>query len=289
MVVRVWGNDWAYMGCFPNSNTGLTPSEAQGLGFVLVNPPATSGNDIRITGYGTDGSPASANQTQQTHAGPFVNNAGTQVGYVTDTTGGNSGSPVIWEQAGTAIGIHTHGGCSSTGGNNWGTSTLNSGLQGALANPLGVCSCDGGGGPQVLFSDGFESGGFSAGNWSTQNSNARVRSNAKRTGAYGAQLKRTTWIERSLSTAGFENVTLNYSRRTRGYESNEFLFIEYWDGSSWNLVEQTRSTSWGDMSMALPASADNNGSFRVRFRTNANKPNEKADVDDVEVIGDSLP
>ena len=35
--------------------------------------------------------------------------------------GGNSGSPVIHEETGHAIGVHTHGGCSSTGGNNKGT------------------------------------------------------------------------------------------------------------------------------------------------------------------------
>lgn len=37
------------------------------------------------------------------------------------TQGGNSGSPVIHEETGHAIGIHTHGGCSATGGSNTGT------------------------------------------------------------------------------------------------------------------------------------------------------------------------
>jgi V8-like Glu-specific endopeptidase len=134
------GNDYAYFGCFANSNTGLTPAQAQGAVYQLAQPPAsTTGNNIRITGYGTDG--GTSNQVQQTHVGPFVNNSGTQVGYVTDTTGGNSGSPVIWEETGFAIGIHTHGGCNTDGsGNNWGTGTNNSGLQALLANPLGVCS-----------------------------------------------------------------------------------------------------------------------------------------------------
>lgn len=60
--------------------------------------------------------------------------------YVTDTTGGNSGSPVIWENTGQAVGIHTHGGCGSSGGQNSGTSSTHPGLQAALADPQGICA-----------------------------------------------------------------------------------------------------------------------------------------------------
>jgi len=143
------GDDWGYFGAFPNSNTGLTAGQAQGSTFVLVPPPSVTGNDIRITGYGTDSSPSTSNQVQQTHMGPMVTNSGTLVQYATDTTGGNSGSPVIWEQTGEAVGIHTHGGCGSTGGQNSGTSSSHPGLQGALASPLGVC----GSGASVIYDD----------------------------------------------------------------------------------------------------------------------------------------
>ena len=140
------GNDWAVFGCFDNPSTGLQASAAQGPGYTLGSIPGTAGQTIRITGYGTDS--GSANQTQQTHVGPFVDNSGTQLGYVTDTTGGNSGSPVIHEQTGNAIGIHTHGGCGAGGGNNWGTQVTRADLQSAIANPQGICAtnCGGGGG-----------------------------------------------------------------------------------------------------------------------------------------------
>ena len=131
------GNDWAYFGTFPNSNTGLTAAEAQGT-FTLGVAPAPAGNNIRITGYGTDNTPLSRNQTLQTHVGPMAVNSGTQLGYTTDTEGGNSGSPVIWEETGLAVGIHTHGGCGSSGWNN-GTNLQHPALQAALANPQGVC------------------------------------------------------------------------------------------------------------------------------------------------------
>ncbi len=137
------GNDWCYYGCFPNSNTGLTPFQAQGDSFELANPDAVQAGDmIRITGHGTTSFPVdpSWNGAQKTQLGPYSLFTNMQLGYRTDTTGGNSGSPIVFEGTGNAIGIHTHGGCGSSGnGFNQGTGLLNPGLTTALANPLGVC------------------------------------------------------------------------------------------------------------------------------------------------------
>ena len=151
----------------------------------------------------------------------------------------------------------------------------------ASATPSG----GGGGGPQVLFGDGFESGNLSSGGWSSQNSNASASTQSDRTGVYGARLRRSTWIERAVSTSGYSSVALSYSRRTSGMDSNENLFVEYWNGSSWVAVETTRATSWADQSFALGAGAANNGAFKIRFRTNCNRNNERADIDDVELVG----
>lgn len=134
------GNDYAYFGTFPNTQTGLTAAQAQGAWFTLQAPPPVAGNTIRITGHGTDSTPNSTyNQIQQTHAGPFWSHVGNTLQYQADTTGGNSGSPVIWDEQDVAIGIHTHAGCSSSSGNQ-GTSSLHPGLQGVLAAPKGVCN-----------------------------------------------------------------------------------------------------------------------------------------------------
>ncbi len=137
---RVWtnggvGNDWGVFRVFNNSQTGLQPIDAQGASFELAQDLGPS--TIRITGYGTDS--GSANQTQQTHAGPNAGSSGTRMRYQTDTTGGNSGSPVIDEATGRAVGVHTHGGCyTSGGGSNSGTSTFNSAFWSALdATPSG--------------------------------------------------------------------------------------------------------------------------------------------------------
>jgi hypothetical protein len=137
------GDDWAYFGVFANGVTGLTAGEAQGAFYTLDDTPPVWNPfiSIRITGYGT--AAGVLNQAQKTHVGPMDSGSGgTILRYATDTTGGNSGSPVVEEPGGLAIGIHTNGGCGSTGGSNSGTALNNAGLQAALANPLGVCFPD---------------------------------------------------------------------------------------------------------------------------------------------------
>ncbi len=136
------GNDWGYFGCFVNTTTGLTPFEAQGAFFELAStPPAAVGQGVRVTGYGFIDPPVSPtwHQVQKTHVGPFISLAGSTLQYTVDTTTGNSGSPVIDEASGQAIGIHTHGGCSAIGDANHGTAIDHAALLTALANPQGVC------------------------------------------------------------------------------------------------------------------------------------------------------
>jgi PKD repeat protein len=119
------GNDFGVCHILTN-NLGQTPATLYGyfnLGFFVPNVNDT----IRITGFGVDD--GVQNQTNQTSTGPYVTTNGTSIRYATDTMGGNSGSPVIDEASGMAVGIHTHGGCSSTvGSSNSGTSLTNTGF-----------------------------------------------------------------------------------------------------------------------------------------------------------------
>jgi hypothetical protein len=139
------GNDWGAFGCFPNSNTSLTPFQAQGACYRLVAPPPfASGIDLRVTGFGTDSTPDwTYNQRQQTHSGPYFSYVGTTVRYQVDTTGGNSGSPLIWETGASdqVVGVHTHGGCNAAApiNANHGTSSTHAGWTLARSAPLGVC------------------------------------------------------------------------------------------------------------------------------------------------------
>lgn len=133
------GNDWGIFQVFPNPITGLLPAQAQAASFTLkqsLTPPT-----IRVTGFGVDFNDPTRTQTQQTHTGPNTGSSGTTMKYQVDTEGGNSGSPVIDNATGEAVGVHTHGGCSTGGGgNNSGTSTFNTAFWNA------VSQCGGGGG-----------------------------------------------------------------------------------------------------------------------------------------------
>jgi V8-like Glu-specific endopeptidase len=139
------GSDWSVACTTRNSNTGLWPGQAQaaraaafGVPYAWYDlgtvPTSTAGNVIRITGYGTVSSPISPtwNQVQKTHADSLTQINATSLRYIPDTTGGNSGSPVIHENTGRAIGIHTHAGC-TTGGNQ-GTRIDRADLQAAIAS-----------------------------------------------------------------------------------------------------------------------------------------------------------
>ncbi len=161
-VWGVVGNDWWSFAVFPNTETGLWPYQAQGEWFTLAQPPASpDGQTIRITGHGIDSTPQQYNSIQQTHTGDLVE-AGQILRYTPDTTGGNSGSPVIWEDQGVAIGIHTNGGCTSSGGSNSGTGLANPGLQQALANPVGLASLGSFGGAFTDLGGGLGQGSIDA-------------------------------------------------------------------------------------------------------------------------------
>jgi V8-like Glu-specific endopeptidase len=138
------GLDWRYFGVFANPNTGLTPSQAQNAGgFKLATGVvAWDGEDIRITGYGTTstGVPREWNQYQKTHTGPWDGFTGTTLRYRPDTTGGNSGSPIILDGTSVSMGIHTNGGCTSTGGANQGAAAWTPLLVQALAAPRGIAA-----------------------------------------------------------------------------------------------------------------------------------------------------
>ena len=86
------GNDWGVGRLLPNSITGKLPGVAQsekcgssGCGWFTLGsvPTQTTGNNIRITGYGTA---AVDSRSQKTHVGALTTIASTYVRYVPDTT-----------------------------------------------------------------------------------------------------------------------------------------------------------------------------------------------------------
>jgi len=152
------GRDWCYFGAVGNSNHGLLPIQRQQASFATAFAPVPSGQTIRISGMGGSVSPSDPtnNFAPTTDTGPYSLLSGTTVFYYADTTGGNSGSPVIDISTNLSIGIHTHAGCAFLG--NGGTAMQLIDLQNAIAAPRGVLSTgrgtpgSGGAGPgQTLY------------------------------------------------------------------------------------------------------------------------------------------
>ena len=152
------GSDYWVFKCFANSTTGRTTFQEQGSAFALASSMPAAGATLRITGCGVDGtstnggaaanscgcsgSGGSRNQTIQTDTGGLVATTGTYMQHQVDTCGGNSGSPVIHDVTGVAIGIHTHGGCANPTGSsgNYGTQVTHPGIQAALQSMCGNCA-----------------------------------------------------------------------------------------------------------------------------------------------------
>ena len=132
------------------------------------------------------------------------------------------------------------------------------------------------------WSDGFESGSFAAGGWTTSG-NASVSSKADYLSTYGAEIKGTAWIEKAVSTVGFSNINVTYVRKTKGLDTGEYLYVEWFDGNYWHDLEETKDTSWSSQDLTCGAGANNNAAFKVRFGTNASNSAEYAYVDDVEI------
>jgi lysophospholipase L1-like esterase len=135
-----------------------------------------------------------------------------------------------------------------------------------------------------LFGDGFESGNFTTGGW-IPSGNAVVQRQAAYTGSFGAKLQGTGSLEVATSTLGSSGLFLEYDRVTINFEPADDSFtVEWFDGTSWHLIEETADTDWVHVSFALPEAADNNPDFRIRFTCNGNHPAEKVYLDNVKLL-----
>ena len=131
------GNDWGVFTVFANTETGLTPLQAQGPGLEFSTVTPKRKNPVEIIGYGVDS--GSANQTQQFSTGPVtqVSASTSTLKYRADTEGGNSGSAVL--VGGLVVAIHTNGGCRTNNrGANSGTLITNAAFQTAYAAVCGA-------------------------------------------------------------------------------------------------------------------------------------------------------
>jgi hypothetical protein len=136
----------------------------------------------------------------------------------------------------------------------------------------------------TIFFDGFEDGEMS--DWTRSSVDATVKSHMPCEGTYHGAAKLGAWFSRTISTAGYTDVHFKYGGRTWGADAGEYLLVEWYDGSSWHTLDQILNNEacvYRDWDM--PAGADNNASFAVRFTGSMDKNTEWAYADAVEVTG----
>ncbi len=136
--------------------------------------------------------------------------------------------------------------------------------------------------PQLPWNDGFESGNITTGGWLVSGS-VNLQSDAY-AGNYAVQTDRNATLTKSVSTESFTNIHVKYARKTFGLDAGEFLVVEWYDGSTWHELERTQATAWAAVDQALPAGADNNRMFKIRFSAEGVDKKEYVYIDNVEVV-----
>jgi sialate O-acetylesterase len=141
-----------------------------------------------------------------------------------------------------------------------------------------------GGSGTTLFFDNFEDNSMS--DWAISGSGtAQIRPNPYE-GTYCAGAKQNGWFSHTVSTAGRTDVHLKYAGRTFGLDAGEYLRVEWYDGSAWQLVDQLASEgAYTVRDWDLPAGADNNANLAIRFTTVAGGNTEWGQADVIEVTG----
>jgi len=137
--------------------------------------------------------------------------------------------------------------------------------------------------PVTLFADDFESGDFTSGGWIAKR--ADVRPAAAHLSNFGARIRKKGKIQRTIDTTGYSKIVLRYWRKTKNYDAKEKLLVRWYDGSKWRTLENTQATDWGVLTYNLPAGAENNPNFAIRFKSKADEGKERSDVDSVLVTG----
>ena len=152
-----------------------------------------------------------------------------------------------------------------------------------------------------IFYDNFESGSLSEWNlshlgtgadWTSSTTNPyQGTRHAESRPTYTTQPASVT--QKKISTSGYENIVFKYYKRSIGLDAADEFQVEWYDGTGWSILEQTGSSSSNDAayvsrSYSLPAGANNNPSFTIKFECTAGATSEYCRIDNVNVSGDVI-
>ncbi|NPV00231.1 MAG: hypothetical protein HPY53_02505 [Brevinematales bacterium] len=97
------------------------------------------------------------------------------------------------------------------------------------------------------------------------------------------------WASYPISTVGYTGISATFKLLGSSLEAGESIVFEYNTGSGWvigaTLADPSDDLTWKSFSVSIPAAANNNASFQIRFRTIANSTADYGYVEDVVISG----
>ena len=148
--------------------------------------------------------------------------------------------------------------------------------------------------PVSIFYDGFETVRPSSNSW-TETSSVDWGVYTPRNGNNGVRLMNNEAITRTISTATYSGIIVQFAWAGQSLEAGEYVRAEYSTngGTSWNTLSQLNGVIGAGVpgftnfvSLTLPTSADHNANFQLRIRLSSDShANDYAYIDDVQVMG----
>ena len=168
----------------------------------------------------------------------------------------------------------------------------------AFSNTENVTTTGGGGGPGVIAGYYFETG---LEGWIDGGSDCVRFNNASRAyeGNYSIRIRdnsnSSNAVSPALDLSGNTQVTIEFHTYARGMENGEDYFVEFYDGSSYQVIGQyitgthfTNNTFFTDTIVLDSSTYNFNANNRFRFRNDASVNNDQIYFDQVIISGDNV-
>jgi len=154
-------------------------------------------------------------------------------------------------------------------------------------------------GPQQLFYDPFPTSSLNTSNWTYTYGSPYVSSSAYNEPSSPYSLNLDYYDQarsRPIDLSGASSAELNYYWQRYSTESGDDLYVDYWNGTSWQRLRTHYSYSGSqrvfyEESVSLPTAALHSG-FRFRFVSSCSSSADDWYIDNVEVtatVGDTTP
>jgi endonuclease YncB( thermonuclease family) len=143
--------------------------------------------------------------------------------------------------------------------------------------------------PVSLFYNDFESG-FS--NWTIAGDVSRQTGVVPKNATASIRLRNTGSMQQTISTLSHSSIGVSFAMAASSLDNaGERVYAEWYDGSTWTILKQiTNGGGENDntlryYSYSLPAGADHNANFQLRFRITGNANDDIGYVDNVQITG----